>query len=132
MLNCLCKREVMSISEFLKFEEIGNKRQLEILAGRILKSKPLKIAAMITITIILNVNTVGAAGKGIDQLGNMLINLIRGYAYYILIIMSIVESIRAAVSGDSKKVLSIVMRYLLVFIMMYLIPQIFNSIRDQL
>ena len=132
MLNCLCKKEVMSISEFLEIEEIGNLKQIEMLAGRILKSKTLKTVAMVTITIILNINTVGAAGVGIDALGNMLINLIRGYAYYILIIMSIVESIRAAVSGDSKKVLSIVMRYLLVFIMMYLIPQIFDSIRRQL
>lgn len=132
MLNCLCKRETLTISEFLNIDEVGNIKQLEQLAGRILKSKTLKMAAMITITIALNISPVGAAGKGIDQLGNMLINLIRNYAYYILIIMSIVESIRAAVSGDSKKVLSIVMRYLLVFILMYLIPQLFDAIKTQL
>ena len=132
MINCLCKRETLTISEFLNIEEVGNIKQLEQLAGRILKSKALKMAAMITITIVLNISPVGAAGKGIDQLGNMLINLIRNYAYYILIIMSIVESIRAAVSGDSKKVLSIVMRYLLVFILMYLIPQLFDAIKTQL
>jgi len=135
MLNCLCKKEVMTISEFLKIEEISNLKQVELIAGRILRSKTLKRVAIVTIALVLNLSTVGAvsaAGPGIDKLGNLLINLIRGYAYYVLIIMAIVESIRAAVSGDSKKVLSILMRYVLVFVLMYLIPQLFDAIKCNL
>lgn len=98
---------------------------------KIMSSKKMEKATIVFLAAILEAQKVYALsdGKGIDHLGYVLINMIRQYAYYILIIMCILEVIRAVASGDSKKILSIIMKYLLVFIAMYLIPGLFDTIR---
>lgn len=124
MLNCLCKKTTMSIPEFL------NLKHEETLIIKIIKNDRFEKFTVTLLGCGLYFQKVLAAGKGIDPLGNTLITLIRHWAYYILIIMCIVEIIRAGISGDSKKILSIIMKYLLIFAAMYLVPTLFDAIRD--
>lgn len=124
MLNCLSEKTTMSLNKFL-----NNDEQLEKFASKIKLNKKLEKATIILIALVLNTKSVMAAGKGIDPLGIKLLGLVRHWAYWILLIMCIVEVIRAGVGGDSKKILSIIMRYLLIFMSMYLVPELFDAIQ---
>jgi len=119
-------KPVMSIPEFLQLERGKNIRNY---TSNIMV-KTTEKATILFLAILFNAQKTYAAGKGIDNLGGTLLNLIRGWGYWILLIMCLVETIRAGAGGDSKKILSIIMKYLLVFAAMYLVPSLFNAIKD--
>jgi hypothetical protein len=120
MLNCLYKEDTMSLEDFLNMENENNKFTIN----------KIETASAFVMALVLHSSKVMAAGKGIDALGMSLLNMIRHWAYWILIIMCIIEVIRSGISGESKKILSIIMRYILIFLAMYLLPGIFDTIKD--
>ncbi|MCB2297827.1 hypothetical protein [Clostridium tagluense] len=102
----------------------------ETFATKIMKNDKLK---KITITLLgcgLYFKKVMAATKGIDGLGWTILGLIRQWGYWILLIACTVEIIRAGTGSDSKKILSIVMKFLLIFALMYIVPEGFNAIKN--
>ena len=136
MLNCLKKTTIMSVEEFLQLErgqitlkEIRNNQNGETFATKIIKNNRVKKFTIALLGLSLYFKTVYAAGKGIDGLGWTLLGLIREWAYWILLIWCIVEIIRAGISGESKKTLPIVMKYVIIFASMYLIPGLFDAIK---
>jgi len=118
MINCLCKKEIMSIDEF---KNLGKGIKINQKYNRIL------ITALGIALFSINVF---AKGTGIDGLGWMLLNLIRSWAYWICILMCILDVVKAGIGGDSGKILNIVMKYVLIFITMYLVPSIFDGIKE--
>lgn len=143
MINCLCRKTTLSIEEFLKLErgeitlrEIRkNHREngkIERIATKIMRNDRAKRFVTVLLASALYAKKVLAAteGKGIDPLGWKFLALIRHWAYWILLIMCIVEVVRAGISGDSKKILGIIVKFLIIFGSMYLVPELFNAIRD--
>jgi hypothetical protein len=119
----LSKKTTMSVSEFLNKDN-------ETIASKIIKNKTLKKITVILLGSLMYSQKVFAAGKGPDAVGYLLLNFIRKWAFWILLLMCIVEVVRAGVSGDSKKIMSIIMKFILIFASMYIVPEIFTSIRD--
>jgi hypothetical protein len=137
MLNILNKPIVMSLSEFMQMErnekslsEIMATNTSETFVSKIMENGRVKKAVLVFMAMMLYSQKALAAGKGIDALGMTLITLIRQWAYWILIIMCIIEIIRAGAGGDSKKILGIVMKYLLIFASMYLVPTLFDAVKN--
>jgi len=135
MLNYFCKTTTMSIDDFLKSEKekstLPEVRKTHDFINGIMSNDRYKKFIVVFLGITLYCSKVLAAtNKGIDPLGNTLLNLIRHWAYWVILVMCILEVIRAGISGDSKKILSIIMKYVVVFASMYLVPAIFDAIRD--
>jgi hypothetical protein len=137
-LNVLTRNPItMSVPVFMKLErkeltlkEIMATNTSETFVSKIMENSRVKKAAVVFMATMLYSQKALAAGKGIDALGITLITLIRQWAYWILIIMCIIEIIRAGAGGDSKKILGIVMKYLLIFASMYLVPTLFDAVKN--
>ena len=110
---------------------------MESFTGKILKNHRLtKIAVVLlaSANIILtkamdsvSIETV-ANGKAIDVLGNKLLGLFQYYGHWILLIMCVLECIKSGINGDSKKILAIVVKFLLIYTSLFLVPQLFDMI----
>lgn len=139
MLNCLSKTTDMSLTDFLKLErkqitldEIIKNNTFENFTTKILESHKTKRFVISFLASLLYAKKVLAVtnGNSIDVLGFKFLGLIRHWAYWILLIMCIVEVVRAGISNDSKKILSIVMKFILMFASLYLVPELFDAIKS--
>jgi len=110
-----------------KYECMSDKK-VEILAGKLSKKASHRKFLITLLGLSLYAKNVFAATKGIDTLGWTLLTLIRQWAKWILILWCIVEVIKSACSGDTKKTLPILMKYVVIYASMYLIPVIFDAI----
>ena len=115
-----------SKSSLTKYVECISDDKVEILASKLSKNAKKKKFLITLLGLSLYCRNVFAAGKGIDYLGMTILNLIRGWSYWILIIWCVIEIVR---SGDAKKTLPIVMKFVIIFASMYLVPTIFDAIK---
>ena len=111
-------------------KNLFNKYDTEILTNKLVKNNRMKRFTITLLGLTLFCKDVFAAGKGIDSLGWTLLGLVRHWAYWILLIWCIVDVIKSGLSGDSKKTLPIVLKYVVIFASMYLIPAIFDAIKN--
>lgn len=111
-----------------KFNAIQN-IEVETFARKIMKNDRMKKFTITLLGIALYFKDVFAATKGIDSLGWILLGLIRHWAYWVLLIWCIVEVIKSGLSGDSKKTLPIIMKFIIIFASMYLLPLLFDAIK---
>lgn len=132
----------MTIHQFCQFErgeltleQIRKSNELEAIAKHIRSNK--RLEKMFTFVMgslmFFQDNSVLAAGngvKGIDPLGFKLLGIFRSFAYWICIIMCIVEICKSLLQGDSKSIGKIVVKYVLAFAAIYLVPWLFDVIRD--
>jgi len=102
--------------------------EVETFARKIMKNDRLKKFTITLLGVALFCKDVFAATKGIDALGMTLLALVRQWAKPILILWCIVDVIKNGLSGDSKKILPILLKYIIIFASMYLIPIIFDAI----
>ena len=104
----------------------------EVLASKITKNNRMKKFVITLLGCVLYFKSafasVAVAGKGIDSLGWTLLGLVRHWAYWILLIWCIVDVIKGGLGGESKKTLPIVLKYVVIFASMYLIPAIFDAV----
>jgi len=103
--------------------------EVETFTTKVMKNGRLKKFTVVLLGASLYFKSVFATTKGIDALGWTLLGLIRQYAYWVLLIWCIVEVIKSGVGGESKKALSIVMKFVIIFASMYLLPNLFNVIK---
>ena len=103
--------------------------EVETLVNKVMRNKRLKKFTITLLGVSLYFKDVFATGKGIDPLGATLLGLIRHYAYWVLLLWCIVEVIKSGLSGDSKKTLPIIMKFIIIFASMYIIPGVFDAIR---
>ena len=135
-LNCMSSNYSIPFSEFYKMEDIPKDTKIERverIAGKIIKNDKLKKAVFILAIVLLNSGMISAApavaaGVGVDKLGNVLLGIIRSWSKWILILMCLIDTIKAGVSSDSKKILSIVMKYVLLFVLLYMVPVLFDTV----
>jgi hypothetical protein len=142
MLDYFSKTRTMSFEDFGKLQhgEITLKdimkkndsnKDIETLAGRILNdNRARRFVTALMGSVFYGYRVLAESeSKGIDPLGMKFLGLIRHWAYWILLIMCIVEIVRSGLSGDSKKILGIVMKFLIIFGSMYLVPELFDAIK---
>jgi len=103
--------------------------EIETFTTKVMKNTRLKKFTVALLGMSLYFKDVFAATKGIDALGWTLLGLIRHWAYWILLIWCIVEVIKSGMSGESKKTFPIIMKFVIIFASMYLIPGIFDAIK---
>ncbi|MBU3112020.1 hypothetical protein [Clostridium lacusfryxellense] len=118
-----------SRSSSTKYQDCMNDKKVEILAGKLSKKSNHRKFLITLLGLSLYCRNVFAATSSIDKLGWTLLNLIRGWAKPILVLWCIVEVIRSGCSGDVKKTLPILMKFIVIFASMYLIPEIFDAIQ---
>lgn len=114
---------------FANYDLMMNDIKTEKLASKLTKNNKMKKFVITLLGLALYCKNVFAATKGIDALGWTLLSLVRHWAYWILLIWCIVDVIKSGLSGDSKKTLPIVLKYVVIFASMYLIPAIFDAIK---
>ena len=128
--SCILSADELSLQfNTHKFHTMEN-IEVETFTNKIMKNKRLKKFAITLLGLSLYFKDAFAATKGIDPLGITLLGLIRHWAYWILLIWCIVEVIKSGLEGESKKTLSIIMKFVIIFSSMYLIPSIFDAIVD--
>ena len=110
-------------------KNLFNKYDTEVLATKLVKNNRMRKFTVTLLGLCLYFKTVYAAAKGIDSLGWTLLGLVRHWAYWILLIWCIVDVIKSGLSGESKKTLPIILKYVIIFASMYLIPSIFDAIK---
>lgn len=91
-----------------------------------------KISAMFLGTVLYcnNVYAVPSGGmKGIDKFGMRVLSILRSVGYWVCLLMCIKEIIQSATSGgDTKDILKIIIKYVIIFGSLYLVPEIFDMI----
>jgi len=128
------KRSVILSSDELGLQFMINRNisnvEVETFTTKIMKNARFKKFTIVLMGMSLYFKDVFASTKGIDGLGWTLLGLVRDYAYWVLLLWCIVEVIKSGVGGESKKTLSIVMRFVIIFASMYLLPNLFNVIKE--
>lgn len=66
--------------------------------------------------------------KGPDALGWKLLTMFRHWAKWVLLLMCVGEIAFSASKGNSDKTLSIIMRYLFIYIAMFVVPIIYDEV----
>lgn len=118
-----------SRSSLTKYVDCMSDSKVELLANKLSKKASHRKFLITLLGLSLYCKNVFAATKGIDALGWTLLGFVRHWAYWILLIWCIIEVIKSGLSGDSKKTLPIIMKFVIIFASMYLIPSIFDAIK---
>lgn len=125
----------MSITQFLAYErgelsikDIKHSNGLECLAEKILNDERLTKLVVFTISalnypIIAKAEEDVSALSKIDSAGMMFLGIMRTLGYWLCIIFCIVEILKKLMEGNTKDMGNIVIKYLLVFAILYVLPQ---------
>lgn len=113
---------------FTKYETCIDNNKIEKLSTKLFKNSRMRKFTVTLLGLSLYCAKVFAKTSSIDTLGWTLLTLIRQWAKWILILWCIIDVIRSGCSGDAKKTLPILMKYIIIFASMYLIPEIFDAI----
>lgn len=135
------KEITMSIPQFLAYErgektlkDVKLENGLEPIAQRIINNDRLRRMTVFVIAGLNYANTVlanttDAVGR-IDSAGNMFLGIVQSIGYWLCLIGCIMEILKSVMNGSSKDVGKIMMKYLLIFAALYLMPFAFNLIKD--
>lgn len=135
------KEITMSIPQFLAYErgektlkEIKAENGLEGIATKIINNDRLRKIAVFTIAGLNYASTVLAdandATSRIDSAGNMFLGIVQSIGYWLCLIGCMMEILKSVMNGSSKDVGKIMMKYLLIFAALYLMPFAFNLIKE--
>lgn len=128
---------VMNHTQFLQWK-YGNKTTLDIKLENlgVKDSKKFKKQLIIgigaTLFLVNNTDYVLAADLGaIDKLGNTFLDIVRRVGYWIALICALVEIIRTSMRGgnNSSEIGKIIMKYLLIYASLYLMPYLFDLVK---
>lgn len=136
---------VMTFSQYRAYErgektirEIKRERKelqkMDSIAGKIMENPRLKKLVVFTIAGLNYASTVladtNAAAEKINTGGFMILGIVQTIGYWLCLIGCIMEILKAIMNGSSKDVGKIMLKYLLVFGSLYLMPFGFNLIRE--
>ena len=66
----------------------------------------------------------------IDDLGNKFLNTIRGGGYWIILIIAVADVIKTAMKGGKNEIGNTIIKYLLIYASLYILPLLFDMIRE--
>lgn len=135
---------VMTFKQYREYEsgektlrEIKRERKelnkLEEIATKIVENPRLRRMTVFAIAG-LNYMSVAAADAAaatskIDVAGNMFLGIVQGIGYWLCLIGCIMEILKCVMNGSSKDVGRIMLKYLLIFATLYLMPWAFDLIK---
>jgi hypothetical protein len=124
--NKLAKDKIkdFGIDEYIAGKILSNpraKRLFGFVAGSLLfmRDSIVKAAA--------DPNSAQALAK-INKAGLTILSVLRTIGYWILLIMCVIEVLKCVASGDTKEIGKIIMKYLLAFTVLFLMPWLFDLI----
>lgn len=131
----------MSIEEFMQYsrneitlKDIWGKRELEKVSQKIITHKRIiKLAVFILAGVLFVSNPVLAASadpKKIDEMGNVILGIIRSFGYWTCIFLASKDIVQSLLHGESKEVGQILLKHIVAFGGFYALPWVFNFIRD--
>lgn len=124
-----------TIPEFLDMQRTGERiDKLGYKAKKQIK-KAIAIGIGTTLFLVNNPSMVFAAVDltEIDVLGMTFLTIIRRIAYWLVLIGAIAELIKCVRQGGSKEdIMQVIMRYVLIYAALFLIPKIFDLITTTL
>jgi len=109
----------------IKLENLGIKDSRKF-------EKQLVIGIATTLFIISNPTYVFAVDLGsIDALGNTFLNIIRKVGYWIALISALTDIIKTGMRGgnNTAEIGKIIMKYLLIYASLYLMPYLFDLVK---
>lgn len=137
------QKTTMSLPEFLALErgeitlkEIKANRQLDNFIGKIMANKQLKKAFVFLTALGLTFQTFTFTALGavdtskIDYAGSTILLLLRTAGYWVCIIIASKDILTSLLSGDTKAVGKSVMKSLAAFGGFYILPWLFDLIKD--
>lgn len=131
------KEQIYTIHEFLEIQRentIINNRIKYISQNKSFK-RLISVGIGATLYIISN-STVAFANSGLDGLdilGNTFLTIIRRLGYWIALICAIAEIIKMASQGGGREeILKVIMKYILIYAALFLIPRLFDLITTTL
>lgn len=135
------KEIVMSIPQFLQYKrgeksikDIELENGLENIARKIINNDRLRKMTVFTIAGLNYMSTVYAdateAVARIDNAGLMFFGIIQSIGYWLCLIGCIMEILKSVMNGSSKEIGKLMMKYILIFAALYLMPFAFNLIRE--
>ena len=137
----MSKEITMTIPQFLACErgeksikDIEIENGLESVATKIMNNDRLRKMAVFTIASLNYASTVladtaEAVGR-IDSAGNMFLGIIQSIGYWLCLIGCIMEILKSVMNGSSKDVGKVMLKYLLIFAALYLMPFAFNLVKE--
>lgn len=131
----------MTIRQFLAYErgekslkDIELENGLESIARKIINNDRLRKITVFTIASLNYMSTVYADAKEavarIDNAGLMFFGIIQSIGYWLCLIGCIMEILKSVMNGSSKEIGKLMMKYILIFAALYLMPFAFNLIRE--
>lgn len=137
----MSKEITMTIPQFLAYERgektirnIEIENGLECIATKIINNDRLRkmsvfVIAGLNYTSTVLADTADAVGR-IDSAGNMFLGIIQSIGYWLCLIGCIMEILKSVMNGSSKDVGKVMLKYLLIFAALYLMPFAFNLIKE--
>jgi hypothetical protein len=129
-----------TLREKAALKEIEQTGVDEFLANRILANIELKKIFIFSLAGLMSTQKALAAPKStestkvalnkVDVAGGTILAVVRSIGYWICIIMCVVEILRCLGQGDTKQIGKIILKYLIAFGACYLLPWLFDLIRD--
>lgn len=137
----MSKNITMSINQFMEvqrgeksFKDIEIENGIESLAKRILNDDRLRRMAVFTIAGLNYASEVLAdaseAFVKINRGGGMILGLIQTVGYWLCIISCVMEILKTVMNGATKDVGKVMIKYILIFASLYLMPWLFDLIRE--
>lgn len=137
----MSKEITMTIPQFLAYErgeksikDIEIENGLESIATKIMNNDRLRkmtvfVIAGLNYTSTALADTAEAVGR-IDSAGNMFLGIIQSIGYWLCLIGCIMEILKSVMNGSSKDVGKVMLKYLLIFAALYLMPFAFNLVKE--
>lgn len=137
----MSKEITMSIKQFMEvqagektYKDIEIENGLESLATKIINDDRLR---RMTVFVIAGLNyasevladTSQAVAK-INTAGNMFLSVFQTLGYWLCLIGCIMEILKGIMNGSSKDIGKVMLKYLLIFAALYLMPFAFDLIRE--
>lgn len=137
----MSKEITMSIKQFLEvqagektYKDIEIENGLESLATKILNDDRLRRMTVFTIAGLNYASEVLAdtsqAVAKINVAGYTFLNIVQTLGYWLCLIGCIMEILKSLMNGSSKDVGKLMLKYLLIFAALYLMPFAFDLIRE--
>ncbi|MDU1279242.1 MAG: hypothetical protein E6960_12260 [Clostridium sp.] len=137
----MSKEITMSIPQFLAYErgeksikDIEIENGLESIATKIMNNNRIRKMVVFTIASLNYMNTVLAdtseAVARINIAGNTFLTIFQSIGYWLCLIGCIMEILKSVMNGSSKDVGKVMLKYLLIFAALYLMPFAFNLVKE--
>lgn len=130
------KRKTYTIHEFLTNEHHKELKKIDQFIGHIKRNKKLYLQ-LIVILAFIGLNTGISFADGIattlakiDRAGNNFLRIAKGIGYWAILIKGVTEVIKSGMEGDKETAVKIVLRYVLIYAVLFFFPVALRMVEE--